>query len=358
MSLLKKVQQFICYLFINLKPNNMNKKLIILVLITTFLSQFAFSQKICEWRNTNRAGIYNESNLLKSWPKSGPKEVWEYKGIGNGYGSPVFSEDKMFVLGEIDNIGYLFAFDLEGKLLWKVDYGNEWVKTFPGSRSTPTLADNLIYVCSGLGNITCFEASNGEKKWSIDMLKDLNGTFTMHGHSESLVIDGDKVFLTAGGKQNNVVALNRYNGKIIWACEGLGERPAYNSPNLIKLKDRNILVTFSAYALMGIDTKTGKLLWTHIQDNVPIEKHQFGMGDTHSNTILYDNGFIYYVAGDGNCAVKLKLSEDGTKITEIWRNKTFDSYMGGFVKIGDYLFGGTTAKKRLQKYGCEYRSNS
>jgi outer membrane protein assembly factor BamB len=74
----------------------MNKKLIILVLITTFLSQFAFSQKICEWRNTNRAGIYNESNLLKSWPKSGPKEVWEYKGIGNGYGSPVFSEDKMF----------------------------------------------------------------------------------------------------------------------------------------------------------------------------------------------------------------------------------------------------------------------
>jgi outer membrane protein assembly factor BamB len=75
-----------------------------------------------------------------------------------------FLKIKCFVLGEIDNIGYLFAFDLEGKLLWKVDYGNEWVKTFPGSRSTPTLADNLIYVCSGLGNITCFEASNGEKK--------------------------------------------------------------------------------------------------------------------------------------------------------------------------------------------------
>ncbi|NJO89666.1 MAG: hypothetical protein HC831_12505 [Chloroflexia bacterium] len=44
----------------------MNKKLIILALITSILSQFAFSQKIYEWRNTNRAGIYNESNLLKS----------------------------------------------------------------------------------------------------------------------------------------------------------------------------------------------------------------------------------------------------------------------------------------------------
>jgi len=323
----------------------MNRRAIALVLITAFLSQFVFSQKIYEWRNYNRAGIYKESNLLKSWPENGPKQVWEYEGIGNGYGSPVFTEKRMYVLGEIDGTGYMFTFDLDGKLLWKVDYGKEWIKTFPGSRSTPTVVDNLIYVCSGLGNVTCFDAEKGEKKWSIDMLKDLKGSFTMHGHSESLVIDDDKLFLTAGGKENNVVALNRFTGKLIWKCKGHGERPGYNSPNLIKLKNRNILVTFSAYALMGIETKTGKLLWSHVQDNIPIEKHRHGMGDTHSNTILYDNGFIYYVAGDGNCGVKLKLSDDGSKITEIWRNKSFDGYMGGFVKIGDHLFGGTTAKK-------------
>ncbi len=323
----------------------MDKKVIILTLITVITIQYTFSQKIFEWRSTNRAGIYNETNLLKSWPEQGPKEIWEYKGIGNGYGSPVFTKDKMFVLGEIDTKGYLFAFDLEGKLLWKADYGKEWVKSFQGSRSTPTIVDNLIYVCSGLGNLACFDATNGEKKWFVDKIKDLKGTHTMHGHSESPVIDEDRVFLTAGGKENNVVALNRFSGELIWSCKGLEERPAYNSPNLIKLKDRTILVTFSAYALMGIDAQTGNLLWTHIQDNLPVEKHKLGMGDTHSNTILYDNGFIYYVAGDGNCAVKLKLSEDGAKVTEVWRNKNFDSYMGGFVKLGDYLFGGTTVKK-------------
>ena len=61
--------------------------------------------------------------------------------------------------------------------------------------------------------------------------------------------------------------------------------------------------------------------------------------DTHGNNIIFEDGAIYYSAGDGNCGVKLKLSDNGSQITEVWRNKEFDSYMGGIVKIGDYLFG-------------------
>ncbi len=169
----------------------------------------------------------------------------------------------MYIIGEIDSIDYLFAYDLMGELLWKNDYGKEWTKSFSGSRSTPTIVDNLIYVCSGLGNITCFDSKKGEKIWSVDMLKDLHGSFTMHGHSESLLIDDDKVFLTAGGIDTNVVSLNRFNGDIIWVSKGLGERPGYNAPNIIRLKDQNIMLAFSAFALKGIDTKTGELLWTH-----------------------------------------------------------------------------------------------
>jgi len=312
------------------------------------IGQQTFSQKIYEWRSLDRAGVYYENGLLTSWPAEGLELVWEFEGLGNGYGSPVFTDDRMYILGEIDTLGYLFAFDLDGKLLWKADYGKEWVKTFPGSRSTPTVVDGLIYVSSGLGNLTCFDVQNGAKKWSVDLMNDLKGSFTMHGHSESPLVDGNKVFLTPGGTENNVVAFDRFTGKLLWSCKGHGERPGYNSPKLIKLKDRDILVTFTAYSLMGIDTESGQLLWTHVQDNLPVAEHKLGMGDTHSNTVLYDNGFIYYAAGDGNCGVKLKLSDDGSKITEIWRNPTFDSFMGGIIKIGDYLYGGTTGKKDLR----------
>jgi hypothetical protein len=52
--------------------------------------------------------------------------------------------------------------------------------------------------------------------------------------------------------------------------------------------------------------------------------------------------------GDGNCGVKLTLSKDGTRITQNWRNAGFDSYMGGIVKIGDFIYGCGTAKNDIR----------
>jgi outer membrane protein assembly factor BamB len=313
-----------------------------LLLIT--IQAFSQAPKIYEWRGVNREGIYPDKGLLKQWPEAGPALAWEYEGVGNGYGSPVFTDDKMYIMGEADTLAMLFAFDLNGKLLWKKDFGPEWVKNYNGSRCAPTIVDNLIYVTSGMGNIYCFDRQSGEKKWSKSMMDDLQGTYPLFGFSEALSVDGDRIFCTPGGKDNNVVALNRFTGDLVWTNKGHGERPGYNQTKVIRLAKRNVLVTFTAYEMLGLDTKTGELLWAHEQDNTPVADRKEGLGDTHANTVLFENGAIYYVAGDGNCAVKLELAPDGSSIKEIWRNKQFDSYMGGFIKLGDYLYGGNVSK--------------
>jgi len=100
--------------------------------------------------------------------------------------------------------------------------------------------------------------------------------------------------------------------------------------------------------LLFLATGTGELLWSHEQDNYPLDKRTIGYGDSHANSVIYDNGSIYYAEGDGNCGVKLDLSEDGTEITEVWRNPGFDSFMGGIVKIGNYLYGSGTSKRWLK----------
>lgn len=321
-------------------------KKLLLILSLLFIIHSAFGQ-VTRWRGDDHSGIYQGKNLLKQWPESGPDLVWIVEDIGNGYGSPAITEDRLYIQGEIDTVGYLFAFSLNGNLLWKKEYATEWTKIYPGSRSFPTVVDKLVYVCSGFGNLSCFHTDTGEMRWSKDLKEDYDGAYTLHGHSEAPAIDGDMVFLVPGGKVHNVIALNRFTGELIWSCKGLGERPGYNAPNIIHLKDRKVLVTFSAYAAMGIDAETGDLLWTHVQDNLPVEKHELGMGDTHSNIVYYEDGHIYYVAGDGNGGVKLKLSDDGTQITQVWRNQDFDDYMGGFVKLGNVIYGGTTAKKQF-----------
>jgi outer membrane protein assembly factor BamB len=304
-----------------------------LILSNGVISQVNFSavltHEVLQWRGPNRTGIYNESNLLKAWPDSGPLLLWSFDSIGNGYGSPVITNSTIYVNGEIDGTSYLFALDRSGKFLWKVPIGREWTQSSPGSRNTPTFLDSLIYVTTGLGAVACFDANSGKKIWSIDMVSDFHAPMVQYGFSESLVVSGNSVFCSPGSPDTNVVALDRFTGNIRWISKGLGEMTSYCSPAIIKLPDREILVTFSKRALLGIDIKDGKLLWSHPQD--------VG-GDTHVNTPLYENGFIYYLTSNGIGAVKLKLSPDGKEITEVWRNANCDNMMGGFIKLNDYIY--------------------
>ncbi len=323
--------------------------------IFLFITVFIFTcksgeERIYQWRGENRSGVYNEAGLLQSWPDSGPDELWVAEGIGNGFGSPTVTENEIFITGEADSTAWLYCFGLNGNLLWKQNIGPEWAKHYPGSRSAPTVTGDLVYAVTGMGRITCLKRQTGFIVWSKNLVSDFEGILPYHGYSEAPVAEGNKIFISPGGKKYNVVSLNRFTGNIIWSCNGMGERMAYNPGNIIELPSRKIFVTFSAYHLLGIDTETGELLWTHPQDNTPVEKREPGIGDTHCNNVIFEKGYLFYAAGDGNRGVKLRLSEDGSQITEIWRTDDLDSYMSGFVKIGNYLYGCGTRKKDLRSF--------
>ena len=329
------------------------KQILLLFAVVLLFSCSQQKSKIYQWRGENRTGVFPEENLLNEWPENGPQEMWFAEGIGNGYGSPTVTENELFVTGEIDSLAWMFCFGLNGELKWKQEFGKEWAKHYPGSRSAPTVVDNLVYVNSGAGTISCLNREDGTLIWQRDYIEDFDAMFPMHGFSEAPVVSGNKVFCTPGGKEHNVVALDRFTGDIVWSCEGMGERMGYNPGNIIELPNRKIYVTFSAYHMLGIDTETGELLWNQLQDNTPVDKREPGVGDTHSNNIIFEDGIIYYAAGDGNRGVKLQLSDDGSEITEIWRTTDFDTYMGGFVKLGDYLYGCGTRKKDLKSFKAE-----
>ncbi|TAJ11596.1 hypothetical protein DMA11_16200 [Marinilabiliaceae bacterium JC017] len=320
------------------------KHLIPILTVIFFASCMDQGDKISQWRGKDRDGIYFESNLLKKWPDQGPSLLWASEEVGNGYGSPVITTDNVFVNGEIDSTGYLFSFDLEGNLLWKSAYGKEWMVNYIGSRSTPTVVEDLVYVCSGMGDVACFSVGNGEQKWALNMIEQFNGKNIRFGYSQSLLVDEDKVYCAPGGADTNIVALNRFTGEKIWICKGVGEISAYCSPLLIQLPARKLLVTFSDNAFLGVDVETGKLLWTYKQPK--------GC-DIHGNTPIYEDGYLYYATGCGDGTVKLKLAEDGSSVTEVWTNKSIDNIQGGFVKIDDYLYGIGYRKKYLKKVAVE-----
>lgn len=295
------------------------------------------TQAQTQWRGPNRDGIYPEKQLLKEWPADGPKMLWAYEGLGTGQGSVVVSAGKVFVTGIPDTLnseGYLFAFNTSGKLLWKKNYGSDWTGIFPGARSTPTVVDDLIYVESGAGKLYCLRTSDGSQVWSVDFFNDLHADSVQFGFSESPLIDGDRIYLTPGGKENNLVALNRFTGEKIWSSPGYGEKATYCSPILVNQNGHRLLVNLTATSILGVDAHTGEMYW---------RVHQFQDNKIHANTPVFIDGKIIVSSAsrkDSSGLVALQLSPDGKKAEIAWRNKEFINLSGGFILKDGYLYGG------------------
>ncbi len=312
------------------------KRIIFLFCLMDLMAYSACSQDISQWRGPDRNGIYPETGLMKSWPETGPALLWHYDELGDGHSSAAVTNDRIYTCGEVNGIGYLYSFDLNGKLLWKMPYGEEWTESWPGVRSTPLVCDGKIYMMSGFGKLICRKAESGDFIWTIDILKDFKAPNIKWGVTENLLIDGNKLFCTPGGPEASVVALDRKTGKLLWKCAAKGESSAYCSPAIFTHNKRRILATHTASSIIGIDTETGKFLWSVDQPNTY---------SVHANTPEYIDGSIYGVSGYGKGGVLLKLSGDGSSVTETWRSPSISNRMGGFVVLNGKIYGSDDAGK-------------
>lgn len=313
------------------------KKMLLLIILSGLMMGL-MAQDHVQWRGENRDGIYPDTDLLKEWPEEGPKLVWHFEGIGDGHASAAVSGNKVYTAGTLDDLGYVFAFDLEGKFLWKTEMGKSWTDNWNGVRTTPMIYGNNIYILSSFGKLLCMEKEKGEIVWSADLFQKFGGRNIKWGITENPVLFDGKLFVTLGGESANVIALNPADGKIIWKCEGKGEKSAYNSPALFNHGGRNILVTQTESYIMGIEADKGELLWSYEHINE---------WSVHPNTPLYQNGQIYCVSGYGKGGVALQLSDDGTSVDKVWENPSLDNQMGGVILIKDRLYGAGHSNRKL-----------
>ena len=316
----------------NLKTN--------LFLFFLVLTVATLAQEPTRWRGPEGNGIYPGNDLLKEWPADGPEIIWSYNELGEGHSSPVISNGKIYVSGMEEETGYIYIFDLQGNFKDKFKYGREFDESYPGSRSSPTVVDNLLYIMNGYGELFCYDLNSKSLKWDKKLHSEFDGNNIRWGVTETLVVDGNKIYCTPGGKKNNVIALNRMNGNLMWSCPGEGELSAYCTPLMVDHGNTKLLVTHTASHALGIDRETGILLWSH---------HQPNQWSVHANTPIYADGAIFYFSGYGQGGGKLKLNDNGTKIFEEWFEGKADSRMGGAVYIDGYIY---SSGDRFREWFC------
>jgi len=296
------------------------------------------AQDHVQWRGDHRDGKYSETGLLEKWPENGPELLWHFEGLGDGHASAAVTVEKVYTSGNLGDLGYMFAFDHEGTLLWKSEIGKSWTESWNGTRTTPLIYMGKIYIMSAYGKLVCMDEGHGREIWSIDLMKKYQGRNIRWGITENLLIDDNRLYITLGGENANVIALNPESGDLIWKSTGNGEKSAYNSPAIFDFKDKRILATMTEHSILGIDASNGDLLWRYEHKNE---------WSVHPNTPLFHDGYLFCVSGYGKGSVLLRLSEDGNSISKVWENPTLDNQMGGVILLYGRLYGTGHKNRKL-----------
>ena len=280
-----------------------------------------------QFRGARRDGKTRETGLLEEWPEGGPAMLWHYEGLGRGFASVSVADEVIYTTGMIDKVGHLFAIKTNGELKWRKEYGPEWTGSFPGTRTTPTVDGDRLYIMSGQGRIACYEKDDGELVWKVDTLEKFGGKNIKWGIAESVLIDGDRVFCTPGGKDASIVALYKHTGRTIWTTKGLSNLSAYCSPILYRTPKKNLLLTMIRKQFVCVDSEVGAVLWT-----IPHETRN----DIAAVTVVpYCQGAVYFTS-HGTGGTKIRFPQDGSEYKELWSSEALDCLHGGVVWCGPF----------------------
>lgn len=314
----------------------MTPKMHWLAFAAALLAHAALAADSPRFRGLDGGGVFHETGLLESWPAGGPPELWAVDGLGEGYASVTVAGGRIFTTGMREQRGSAFAFDSGGKLLWRKEYGAEHSGNgYPGTRTTPTVDGDTLYLMTSMGKAVALAAATGETRWEVDLLGEYGGKNLYFGIAESpLVLDG-KVVFTPGGKDASLVALDKKTGETVWTTAGLSEQSAYCSPRLLEHGGHRQIVTFVEKNLVGVDPDDGRVLW-----KTALEA-PYGI---HANSPVFHGPLIYVSHGYNQGGKLFELAADGRSVAEKWSEPKLDVHHGGAVVVDGKIYGAASNK--------------
>jgi outer membrane protein assembly factor BamB len=300
-----------------------------------------------QWRGPKRDGKSSETGLLKKWPESGLDLLWEMTGLGAGFSSMAIVDGKLYTMGDIAVEGQdrqcVICYDLAKRAqLWIAQIGPPYEDSRGGPRSTPTVRDGFVYVVGTDGDIVCVEADTGKIRWQKHLQKDLEGgPNPKWKYSESVLIDGQILLCTPGGRKAVIAAMDKDAGEVLWKCAmpDIGpkgkDEAGYSSIMISHGGGIKQYVQLTNKGLIGVAIDDGKFLWGYnkIANRVASISTPVIDGDYVFCSTAYDTG---------SALLKLTATNSGINAEEVYflDSGTFQNHHGNFVQVDGYIYGG------------------
>lgn len=296
-----------------------------------------------QWRGPNRDGHAAPQSLLKTWPENGPRLAWSFENAGIGFSSVSVEDDRLYTLGKRDGANDLICLNTQnGKELWSAtlgrganakDYNTGWGD---GPRSSATIDGDFVYGLTDLGDLACFQKKDGKEVWTTNLVSDMGGSIPKWGYSESVLIDGERLVVTPGGK-NFLVGLDKKTGKKTWESE-FSAGAQYVSVIKHTFEDVPVYLTACDLGLVGIHCDSGKLLFLN---------KATGNGIAVIPTPIVSGDVVYhsspYKAGNALVKVSVKGGDLTTKQLYHESKESMENHHGGYVLQDGAIIGFTRA---------------
>ena len=288
-----------------------------------------------EFRGPDGQGHSTERGVPLDWGES-RNVTWKTAVPGQGWSTPIVSGGRVWLTTAVGDRGVslrALAYDIAtGREVVNVEVfrtRSDGAIHPKNSRASPSpiVEGDRVYVHFGAEG-TAALTSAGEIVW-----KERFRYESQHGAGGSPVLHGDLLILNCdGGDAAFVVALDKRTGKTRWRTSR--RQPwaqAYTTPLVIRVGDRDQLVSVGAYRAAAYDPETGKEIW------------RVGYGDGFSNVPrpVYGQGLVYIVTGFFQPAI-LAVRADGTgdvsKTHVGWTQRRAAPLTPSPLLVGDELY--------------------
>ena len=235
----------------------------------------------------------------------------------------------------------------DGKILWEriAFEGIPKIKRHPKSShaaSTPVTDGKYVIALFGSEGLFAYDL-NGKQLWKQDVgVLDAGWFYDVDyqwEYASSPIIYKNMVIIQADiQKDSFIAAYDIKNGKLLWKTPREGELPGWGSPTVYEGKTRAELVTAGAKAVRGYDPLTGKELWklgpmAEIATPTPFAAHDL---------IYVTSGYrpiqpIYAIKPGASGDLTLKEKQTSSEFIA-WSKDRGGPYMPTPIVYGDLLY--------------------
>jgi len=287
------------------------------------------------FRNSDFSGASDQTvGLARSWPPSGPRQVWSMKMLGPGHAGAAILGGRVYTLdydqGKREDVLRCLSL-ADGGEIWRTSYPVEIKDNHGISRTVPAVTDRYVVSLGPLGHVTCARTDSGEVLWQADLVKTYGTKIPSWYAGQCPLIDGDKAILAPGGSAL-MIAVDCASGRVVWRTPNPRNwQMTHASIIPMSIGGTRTYVYPATGGVVGVSPGDGSLLWQY---------PGWTVNTANAPSPLSVGGNRIFLTG-GYGAGAMLLSVSGGNPSQVWKipQNVFGSHQHTPVFHQNHIFG-------------------